>query len=64
MVDDLEARYRAVALLKGWQVRKIVSCGEVASIVRKIQNITNYQKTAVYDPNSQALLPMIAYNRK
>lgn len=64
MLDDIEAQHRAVALLKGWQIRKIVSCGEVAGIIRKIQEITNYQRQLSMDPNAIGMLPILAHNRK
>lgn len=64
MLDDLDAQNRAVALLKGWQVRKIVSCGEVAAIIRKIQEITTYQRQAMNDPNAANMIPILAHNRK
>jgi hypothetical protein len=34
VVAELEAQFKAVALLKGWQIRKIVSCGEIAVLVK------------------------------
>lgn len=53
-----------MALLKGWQMRKIVSCGEVAAIIKKIQEITNYQRQIMNDPSSMNLMPMLTHNRK
>jgi hypothetical protein len=64
MLDYLDAQHRAMALLKGWQMRKIVSCGEVAAIIQKIQEIANYQRQIMNDPNSINLVPMLAHNRK
>jgi hypothetical protein len=64
MLEELEAEKRAVALLKGWQIRKIVSCGEVALIVRRIQDTTAFQKKIIHDPNSYNMLPTLQVNRK
>lgn len=64
IIEEIDAQHRAVALLKGWQVRKIVSCGEVAVIVKKIQEITNYQKQLAHTPNSAAMMTTLAHNRK
>lgn len=64
ILEDLEAQHRAFAVLKGWQIRKIVSCGEVAMIIRKIQEITNYQRRIMNDPTQINNMAMLAHNRK
>lgn len=64
ILEDLDAQYKAVAVIKGWQIRKIVSCGEIANIIKKIQEITNCQRRIMNDPSQISTMAMLAHNRK
>lgn len=64
ILEDLVAQYKAVAILKGWQIRKIVSCGEVANIIRKIQEISNFQRRIINDSTQVSNMAMLTHNRK